>query len=586
MGRILRLVILLFLFQLVVYSQVEKLYNPIADSLFKSGLELFKLGLNAYILYGDTASYGYFSSAYLKFDSVISFGLNHRTSASYLMASKSLCYLNRFEDAEKLLNKFLLDFPQTTYLEDAFYTLGLINIKLGNFAKAVLNLDKAIRRSTSEKVKYIKIVSNIVDSLDIRELEEILKMDLTPNVKYLIVFEVSDRLVSLGKIEDAKKYIADRLVHFQGTEYYEKLMFRISYLDRLIVRPKVKIGVLLPEGESISRSILNGIELGISEHNLNSNPKVGVEVKYYKSGDIDRKLLEFKGHPDVVGIIGPVYSEDVELCARFVKSVGVPIISPTATSDGLTKLSDYIFQFNSDYSTRSRALAQFAIFALGLRYFLVLAPNDVRIKPFVEAFIDEVKQNSAKIVNIQFYNPGEADLRSYFRNLIASLDSMKISVEVSSDSVGLFAPILNPDFIGVISSQVYYHDFKVRILGNDVWNNFTELYMNRQYTSGVVFTSGQYVDLNDFAFKTFKDRFGFEPDEFSVYGYDAVKMLLKIIEEGRLTAGEVYSTLLNYEGMGVGRDVIFDENRVNKSVSILVFKDNLIKRISKWVINR
>lgn len=591
MGKILKVLSIVLVLNFSIFAQTEKFFNPVADSLFKSGVELFKLGLNSYVFQGDGSGLNYFSLAYSKFDSVIALGLNHRTSASFLMASKSLCYLNRFNDAEKLLKEFLSIFPESEYREDALYTLGLIYTKLGNFKEATFKLDEAIRKSDLNKEKYIKIVSAIADSLEPRELEEIEKSNLSPDVRYIIVVKNSDKLVSAGKTENAKRYVADRLRYFQGTGYYEKLMLRISYFERLMVRPELKIGALLPKGDGLSKSILSGLEIGIDEHNLNSGVKVGLEVKYYTSRDVDQKLLEFKNSPNVVGIIGPIYSEDVELCARFADRVRVPIVSPTATSDDLTKLSDYIFQLNSDYRTRSKALAQFAIFSLGLKYFLVLAPNDKRIKPFVDAFINEVKNNSGEVLAVQYYNPDETDLRPYFRNLTAKVDSYKIPIkEVSQEGIGLFAPILNPDFVGIISSQVYYHDLNVKILGNDVWNSYTELYMNRRYTNGVIFTSGQYVDFESFGFKNFarfyKEKFGSEPDEFSIYGYDAVKLILKAIEKGKLTADEVYKDLVNYEGEGIGRDIIFNESRVNSSISILVFEDNVIKRISKWTLSK
>ncbi|CUU08486.1 ABC-type branched-chain amino acid transport system, substrate-binding protein [Candidatus Kryptobacter tengchongensis] len=593
MIRFLRLILFFVFVNCYLLGQSDKIYNPVADSLFKSGVEFFKLGLNARVLRGDTAGMIYFSSAYLNFDSIISLDLNHRTTASYIMASKALCYLNRFGDAEKLLKKFIDRFQESEYIEDAFYTLGLIYVKFGEYKRALLSFDKAISKSKYEKLKYIDVVSAVVDSISVSELGEIGKFELTPEVRYLIVRRISDGLASSGKVENAKRYVSNQLRYFQGTEFYEKMMLQINYYDRLLVRPKVKIGVMLPEKQSLSESILKGLEIAIDEHNLNSNPKIGIDVKYYTSRDVDQKLINFKNSPDVLAIIGPIYSEDVQLCARFGDQVKIPIISPTATSDGLTELSKYIFQFNSNYTIRSKTLAQFAIFALGLKNFIILAPNDKIIKPFVDAFINEVERNSGKVIAIQFYRSDETDLRPYFRNLITKLDSLKISApvgEVVSEEIGLFAPIINSDFIGIISSQIYYHDLKVKILGNDVWNNFDELYMNRRYTDGVIFTSGQYIDRESYSFKNFaklfREKFGADPDDFSIYGYDAGRLILKIVSEGKLTSDEVYEALKNYEMAGIGRDVIFDAERINKSVSILVFKDSLIRKLSQWVVSQ
>ena len=162
MVRFLRVALLLFFVSFTLLGQGEKIYNPVADSLFKSGLDFFKLGLNARIVQADTAGFRYFLNAYSNFDSVISLGLNHRTTASYIMASKSLCYLDRYRDAEKLLRKFVNEFPTSDYIEDAFYTLALIYSKFGNFKEAILKLDRAISKSKHEKSKYVEIASVII----------------------------------------------------------------------------------------------------------------------------------------------------------------------------------------------------------------------------------------------------------------------------------------------------------------------------------------------------------------------------------------------------------------------------------------
>ncbi|CUT03195.1 hypothetical protein JGI17_11754 [Candidatus Kryptonium thompsonii] len=76
MVRFLRVALLLFFVSFTLLGQGEKIYNPVADSLFKSGLDFFKLGLNARIVQADTAGFRYFLNAYSNFDSVISLDLN------------------------------------------------------------------------------------------------------------------------------------------------------------------------------------------------------------------------------------------------------------------------------------------------------------------------------------------------------------------------------------------------------------------------------------------------------------------------------------------------------------------------------
>jgi ABC-type branched-subunit amino acid transport system substrate-binding protein len=571
------------------------IFNHIADSIFSEGMRNFNLGITSAEFTPDTSSYIYFSRAYEKFESLIFMPFNHRTTASYIMLAKVACYLDRFDEASDILQDFLLKFPESIYVEDAHYTLGLVFMKLGRYKESAGEFIKAIEvagieggwEKTMNMRKYKKILGTILDSLNVSELEEVYQMSGLLEIKFIVAVKSVEKFVNNDMLESAERFILDHLVEFVETEYYYRLEAKLTQLKRLMIRPEIKIGAFLPLDQRVGRSILRGIEIAVDEHNLNFSPKVGIEIQSYgdNSRDIDMKVIDLIKNPDIVAIIGPIYSDDVVLVSRFIEYAGIPTISPTATSDGLTRMSKYIFQANSDYSTRARAMAQYATLILELREFVILAPYDEEIKKFVDAFTYEVIENGGRIIWTEWYDPSETDLRYHFRNIQAEIESTSVD-----SIIGLYAPILSSDFIGIISSQIKYHDLDVYLLGNDMWNDFNELYLNRRYTDGVIFTMGNFIDLSNPSYLHFRDmfreKFDVYPDEYSLYGYDVTNMLLKLIQNGATSRGEIYKNLQSMEYSGIGKSIVFNSDRLNSSILILTFKDGEIRKLLAWDINR
>ncbi len=89
----------------------------------------------------------------------------------------------------------------------------------------------------------------------------------------------------------------------------------------------------------------------------------------------------------------------------------MPIITPTATSTGIAAIGEYVFQANPDFVIRGQAMAQYAALILGANRFAVLASEDTVDKIIADAFDREVKDLGGQIVDVQWYNPGQTDLR-------------------------------------------------------------------------------------------------------------------------------------------------------------------------------
>ena len=327
-----------------LFSQQSRIYNELAETVFKSGIENFNSGLKARKSLIDTVSVKYFSKAFVDFYDVVNLPLNHRTTAGYIMLSKTACYLGRFDTAKAVLDSFIVKFPNSEYITDAYYTRSLVNFKLKNFELAVSDLINAYKKASGIKLEEFKNILKVyLDSLSAVKIDSLITPDLPLDLKYVMVLKASDKIAEGGNIRSARDYLKYWYNSFADTEYGDEISLRIAYYDKLLVKPELKIGAFLPENDNISRSILNGIEIAIDEHNANYKPKVGVEVMYYNSKNIDFKFRGLAKKLDVMAIIGPVYSRDVLLSVRFAEYSGIPVVSPTANANGLTDISSYFF---------------------------------------------------------------------------------------------------------------------------------------------------------------------------------------------------------------------------------------------------
>ncbi len=130
-----------------------------------------------------------------------------------------------------------------------------------------------------------------------------------------------------------------------------------------------------------------------------------------------RGMQELTSDPDIIGIIGPVFSNVVSAVAPLANSRGYPLISPTANANGLAATGQYIYQANPDYDTRGRAVARYAIGTKGYHVLAVLAPVNSFGRFMAESFAAEALHLGAKVIAMEWYQRGAADLKSQLASI-------------------------------------------------------------------------------------------------------------------------------------------------------------------------
>lgn len=595
---------------------------------------------------------------------------SHRATGAYIMAAKAYYHTGDHTVSVSLLKSLLARYPNSAYADDAHYTLGLTYYSTYRYVEAAVEFLNVRQESGDSKLaqRSEELLTMIASSqLSHAQLQQLLNEAKASPLKMMLSVHLAGKIWNTGDVEGARALLRP----IAGLKSSAPVVLEAAALLRRIEQSGVvKVGVVLPlmlkteqsAIEGLGDELLDGMRLAVDEYNKEAMPKVNLEIRDSErdAGVAARHVSELTQDDQILAIVGPVFSNEVFAGAPLANKSGTPLITPTATADGLAGIGEYIFQANPDFSTRARAMAQYAHQTLGARTFAVLSPTDTAGKIMTEAFQDEVKKLGGEMIDVQWYKPGETDLHGQFvpmrtkamqmaepivinfspkllkapevkkmaswgvpQSMLDSLktanssvpveflfgvegrliaDSLKIPtqrIRAKYDSLGypvtnidaMFLPLAGSEEIGIVASQLRYFNFQTQMLGTGNWNDLSELEQNRTYANGVIFSSDAYWQETDQLYQNFASRFesayNKKPTRNTLFGYDAMKLLMKVIKQGATRRAEIASALSAVRNfIGVHSKISFGSSRVNSFLTLMQFKNRALKKIAEIDVGR
>ncbi|MFH0991011.1 MAG: ABC transporter substrate-binding protein [bacterium] len=400
-----------------IASSLFGFQQSLRDSVnFRADVEtLFQDGLNQYRAGRYTTAASVFSRIVLQFPA------HQRTTASFLMAAKAYYFTGDYRNSVKHLEQLIARYADSRFTADAYYTLALNYYSQKEYLNAATELllleNKAADQQLKKKSRQI-LNSLIAIRLTTKEIRGLIDRAGSDEVRAIFASVLAERLLNMGDAGGA----AGLLRSVSSPAENEGAIKQASELLSKIEEGGVaKIGVVLPlmqqNGDrptnNVGIEMLEGMRLALVQHNEESDTKIAIELRDSRHDTmlVAAQIKEFTAQKNVSAILGPVYSDEVATAAPIAAQAGVPLITPTATSNGLTNLGSTLFQANPDYEVRGRAMAQYAKLILGMSDLAVLAAVDSASSLLTEAFIDEARRLGARIVAVEHYKPDETDLR-------------------------------------------------------------------------------------------------------------------------------------------------------------------------------
>jgi ABC-type branched-subunit amino acid transport system substrate-binding protein len=409
--------IFIYFFTSLLFAQeVEVYFNQAAEN-------NFLLGMRQYAQKDFKAALQSFEQ------SKLSLPMNHRITAAMIMEAKTLYALKEYALATVVCDSLMMQFPATLYMEDVLFTRGMCYYNQTLYEKAYREMEYAVRvaQQRLNKEHSIKVIEHLAtEFFSIQQIDSLISASTNDDIKNVLTVVQSERLFQNGNIDEAKS----RIEKFNPAIAEQNMIFRINRLKSRIEKGNaVRIGVLLPllistPGETrekkIAAEVLEGVQLAVSDYEERTVPgQVTIELDIKDSEKDSAKIFsiisEWSANSNIVGIVGPVFSNETIHAAKISQAHSVPIISPTATDEGISSIGQFVFQANSTNGSRGKILAQYAVNVLGAKNIAILSSAQPLTSLQADSFIVEAKRLGARIVIDKRYKRGESDLRSYVR---------------------------------------------------------------------------------------------------------------------------------------------------------------------------
>ncbi len=570
--------ILILLIQNILFAQTTNNFEQINDD-FQRGITLY--------------SQSNFAEANRLFTIIIENKEMHpKTSAAYIFSAKCLFELQLLDEAGKVLSAFLNKFKGSNYYEEGLLLASKINIENKKyFGAAEYLLELLVNTNSASTRKEIKntfenFAIRYLTSSEVKRIENKLSSkEFTPFLLYI----KGSVFVKEGSLAEAEENLFEVIRSYPDSEEHQKSSELYAKLKNIpsIKETSSNIGVMLPLNLDRSGSptnttafeVLEGIKFAVHEHNQNNFTKIGLLIRDTKRNQENIKQInnEFRGISNLVSVIGPLYSDEVKFAADVFNSTDIPIISPTATDNGLQGINKYFFQANPSFDMRGRVMAQYLIFVENKKSIAVFNREDGYSALLTQSFIQEFQRFGGNIVLQEVYSNANNDLSQN----VSAINSVRTQID------GIYLPVSDIEDARKVLSALSNFNFNVSLYGNQDWFLVQGLEHFPDIVEKLTITSDYYIDFNSSETRetsvSFRKISGSEINRNFLYGYDAAKMLVDVINLGSKTKADVYNKLLSgLKSNGLHNDIYFDERKVNSYLNIIRYRNGVYELIDKF----
>jgi len=540
-----------------------------------------------------------FISALSGFEKIINeYDLNSKTTAAYFFTIKILIEKNEYEGAWKLITEFLENYPSSKYTDEIrtlFVKLNLDNYDYYNALKEIAFLierTKSILYRLDAKDTGEKIAKNHLNSSELNKMNDLFTSD---KVKPYLLLLLAKSYLKERERENALITLAQILHAYPSSEesaeaknLYDNPIIPVEESDS-----RSFLGVLLPlqndennyPTSAAANEILQGVKFAVAEFNKDRDDKIGIIIRDTKNNEdeINEIRNELGSNSSIKAILGPIFSNEVRVTIKTFNDTNLPIISPTATDNDLTAVSENFFQANPPLAVRGKIMAQYVFFVENKINMAVLYSVDGYSPLIAASFIEEFEKLGGTIKVKETYKSNSFSLSEPISRIVA-VDTL---LEAPDTLQGIYIPLADKVDATAILSQMGQDSLYLPIFGNQDWFSARGFESAPGLSNMLTFSSDYFIDFNDNDYQEFSERFskvyGKDPGRNVLYGYDITNYLLTVMRDivpNRLAIkNKIISGMVSN---GYHNNISFDENRVNRFLNIVRYRDGVFELIEKF----
>jgi|GEM_PF-1265066 len=556
-----------------------------------------------------------------------------RLTGSLLMQGKALYQLNQYEEAKGHYDRLIQFYPQSQYVDDAYFGLGQIQFQKNEDAAAVRAFLNVVDQGSDAELKR-RAAGHLSDILERRMTAAQMKALLTDlhseRARATVTMKLARREMDGRHYQTAKYYLEDHLSRYPQGHYDESVRQMLSQAEALS-QGQIKVGVILPlTGPTAEdgKALLSGLEFAARA--ITGKGETNIQLIVEDSGGEMVKTVaaaqRLCQNLEVLAIIGELESNLTAAVAGVAQAHGVPLLAPTARTDGIAALGDFIFQLAASHGVQAGVVARYAAIDQQMKRFALFYPADPIGKASRDAFAKVVDETGGEIVVEKRYFEGSSDWKAYIGEQLTSIrraglermvsDSVIYFIDkdawdetyehtgnihyvdsdmdhlVDSTVVGVTA--FDAIFMPVYSDEVVYvaphyfkQNFKAQAFGGVDWNQPDLLVENptfEEQTEGMIFPSHSYYDPDHFTYYQMVNQYRSAklktPGDLEILGYDVIQMLTKLGAGKSLNRVQIRDGILGMKRFqGIRGPLIFNENGANSYVHLLRYRNGKILKI-------
>lgn len=449
----------------------------------------------------------------------------------------------RMADARAFLSEIVDRGPEVTLWPKAALLLArVLDVRKEEFAAAML-ASEILSRPVEEQIAKDarKLLERLAKkSLAVEDLSYIVYRFPKSSSHCRLLERLADEEADARRWEELWDVLDRglRLCGKPGRKTWEKLAPQaLPYEPVGRCKDPYLVGVAVPargEYSTYGESIARGAAVALEEHNRSARYKLEIALRDTEGDPVKavgaaRGLAVDRG---AVCIVGGLLSSSTVAIAGVTTTLGVPLLSPSATREEIGRAGTLVFQSALPRSLQVRALASAARTKLEAVNAVVLYPQTPEGELLNSTFEEHFKTLGGKVVTVG-YPKGE---KNFGRTLTSAMDPIPDCLFLAGKAQDL-TPLI---------PQLAYYDIDIPVLATEAVASAGVAELARRHLGKVLFASDSYALTGDtearFS-KAYEAKYGESPDRFAARGYLALRLVAGALESGARSRGGVAAYL-------------------------------------------
>ncbi|WP_147820422.1 ABC transporter substrate-binding protein [Salidesulfovibrio onnuriiensis] len=263
-------------------------------------------------------------------------------------------------------------------------------------------------------------------------------------------------------------------------------------------------------------------------------------------------------------VIGPVVSSRALAAARIFQKAGIPMISPGASAEEVTRVGDYIFRSNFTNAFQGRIMAHFAALQIKAKKAAVLIQKDeVYSTSLAASFAETFVKLDGAVVYQGYYAAGQNDFR----------DDLEKIRQTRADA--LILPGYDRE-AALIINQARTMGMGIPVLGGDAWSTnvprlvsdplfLDQCYEIRHFARNIA------SDKARIFLARFEERYGPMQHDVGAIAYDAVLLYAAAVRKAEsFDRAKVKNALFEVSVKGVTGNIRFNKTGDPEKPAVVV----------------